>query len=90
MKKHLNIRITGRVQGVFFRSYLRENARKLGISGFAENMPDGSVYAEAEGEEADLAEFLGLSRSGPYHARVGKIEHDFGPIKNFKEFDVGW
>jgi acylphosphatase len=52
MKKHFNIRISGRVQGVFFRASTKAKAEELGISGFVQNEPDGSVYIEAEGEEA--------------------------------------
>lgn len=42
--KHLNMKIYGRVRGVFFRSSARKRAILLGISGFARNDPDGTVY----------------------------------------------
>jgi len=50
MKKHVNITVKGRVQGVGFRYSAMEAAEELGIKGFVRNMPDGSVYIEAEGE----------------------------------------
>jgi acylphosphatase len=54
MKIHKNLYISGKVQGVFYRKSTKEIADKLGVKGFVQNMPDGSVYAEAEGEEADI------------------------------------
>ncbi len=56
--KHLNIKIHGQVQGVFFRDSAKQAADKLGIKGFAKNEADGTVYIEAEGEEAGLGKFL--------------------------------
>ena len=72
--KHLNIKIHGQVQGVFFRATAQEKADALGIKVFAENQPDGSVYIEAEGEEENLNEFVKWCRQGPSFARVEKVE----------------
>jgi acylphosphatase len=54
-------RVSGRVQGVFFRDSTRTQAGKLGINGYARNMPDGTVEVMACGDErsvAQLAEWL--------------------------------
>jgi acylphosphatase len=84
---HLNIKIHGRVQGVFFRQSAREKAGELNISGFARNDPDGAVYIEAEGEENNLRKFLEWCRKGPAPASVEKLEFEFCPeIKNFADF----
>ncbi len=45
--KHLNIRIFGKVQGVFFRYYAEKEARSLGLTGFIRNEPDSTVYYDA-------------------------------------------
>ncbi len=87
MKKHLNIKVFGRVQGVFFRVSAKEEAEKLGITGFAKNEKDGSVLIEAEGEEKELDQFLAWCKMGPNLAKVDKIEIKSGPLKNFKTFD---
>ena len=55
--KHLEIKIFGKVQGVFFRSSARQKAGELGLSGFAENLADGSVEIEAEGGESGFPFF---------------------------------
>ena len=87
MRKHLNIKIYGQVQGVFFRVSAKEQAEKLGITGFARNEKDGTVYIEAEGDEKKLDQFLEWCRNGPEAAQVEKIEVTEGPLKNFSGFN---
>lgn len=84
--KHLNIKIYGSVQGVFFRVTAQQEADKLGITGFARNEADGSVYIEAEGNETSLNKFLEWCRKGPKLAQVGKVDVSEAPLKNFSEF----
>ena len=87
-KKHLNIRISGRVQGVFFRASAQSEAWKLGIKGFVKNEFDGSVYIEAEGAETQLNQFIQWCRLGPAHAMVKKIQMADGGLEDFEEFQV--
>lgn len=68
--KHL--RIHGRVQGVFYRGWMVEAARGLGVSGWVRNRADGTVEALIAGEQADL--LLDLCRDGPPAARVDRID----------------
>lgn len=86
--KHLNISISGYVQGIFFRVTAKEKAEKLGIRGFARNEPDGSVYIEAEGEKDKLGEFIKWCHDGPEVANVEKVEISEGPLRNFLEFEI--
>lgn len=88
MIKHFNINIYGLVQGVFFRSSAKEEAIKLDLTGFAKNMPDGSVYIEAEGEKENLDKFIKWCNSGPMMARVEKVEVSEGSLKNFTDFTI--
>lgn len=88
MKKHFNIGIFGRVQGIFFRATTKEQADKLGIVGFAQNQPDGSVYIEVEGEKNKLDKFLKWCYKGPSMAEVEKVEISEDKLKNFSQFDV--
>lgn len=85
---HLNITIFGQVQGVFFRSSAKEQADKLGIKGFAQNQPDGSVYIEAEGKPEELDQFVKWCRQGPALARIKKVNIAEGKIENFSKFEV--
>jgi len=86
--KHLNIKIYGRVQGVFFRDSAKERANKSGIYGFVRNEPDGTVYIEAEGEEENLKKFLDWCHQGPLMALVEKVELEAGDNKNFRDFII--
>ncbi len=84
--KHINIKISGFVQGVFFRVSAKEIVEKLNIKGFAKNLPDGTVYIEAEGDNKNLDKFLSWCKDGPQGAKVEKIEVKTGAVKNFTEF----
>lgn len=86
--KHLNIRVTGRVQGVYFRASTRDIATKLKLRGFVRNEPDGSVYIEAEGSEEALDEFVAWCHHGPPAAIVKNVEVQEGPIQNMKPLDI--
>lgn len=88
MKQHLNIKVYGLVQGVFFRATAKEQAEKLNIKGFAKNEPDGSVYIETEGEKENLDKFIKWCNIGPNMAQVEKVTVEEAKIKNFSEFEV--
>lgn len=89
MVLHYDIRITGRVQGVFFRASARAEAERLSVRGFVRNERDGSVYAEAEGDRESLDRFVAWCRRGPAHARVDgvTVEERPGPA-GYRDFTV--
>lgn len=89
MKKSdtIRIRVTGKVQGVFFRQSTLEKATELGIKGFVRNETDGSVYIEARGSKMEA--FLEWLHQGPARAEVdqvkaGKIEDE----RSFEDFHI--
>ena len=86
--KHLNIRVTGLVQGVFYRATASLKATHLGIKGFVRNERDGSVYIEVEGPADSLAIFTMWCQQGPTGARVDKIETEEGAVKGFERFET--
>jgi len=88
MRKHLNIKIYGRVQGVLFRYSAKQKAKESGIKGFVRNELDGTVYIEAEGEEENLKQFLDWCHKGPFFASVKKVEVKESDIKNFDDFVI--
>ena len=87
-KKHLNIQIFGRVQGVGFRFSTVQAARKLGIKGFVKNEYDGSVYIEAEANPEQLNDFTNWCRNGPYYSDVADLRINEDTIKNFETFEI--
>ncbi len=86
--KHLNIKVTGVVQGVYFRVNTRDEAIKLGVKGFVKNDEDGSVYIEAEGGEELLDTFVAWCHHGKDKAVVDKLTITEGDIKNFNDFTI--
>ena len=67
------IRITGRVQGVFFRDWTTHTADALGLSGWVRNRSDGGVEALAIGDAAAIERFIAACRQGPAAARVDDV-----------------
>jgi len=88
VKKAINLNVYGKVQGVGFRFYTHKIAKELEILGFVKNMPDGSVYIEAEGEPENLEQFINWCEMGPSWARVVKIDRQNVPVMNFSDFTV--
>lgn len=88
MVKHLNITITGKVQGVFFRHFSGREARKLDIKGLVKNLPDRSLYIEAEGEKENLDKFTKWCKKGPRFAKIEQIKTSESPIKNYNKFSI--
>ena len=80
--------VFGKVQGVGFRYYTHKKARELSISGFVRNMPDGSVYIEAEGTETSLHQFVSWCGDGPSWARVTKVDRQNVPVTGYDVFLV--
>lgn len=70
----VHLRIYGQVQGVFFRASTEAEARRLGLTGWVRNRPDGSVEALAEGPKAKLEELAAWCRHGPPRAQVDRVE----------------
>ena len=86
--KRYKLRVKGKVQGVWYRASARRKAEELGLCGFVRNEPDGSVYAEAEGEEAALQAFARWCREGPEMARVEQVEVEEGGLQGFEAFEI--
>jgi acylphosphatase len=83
------IRITGRVQGVWFRKYTEEKARMLGIKGWVKNSSDGNILIIAQAEKKDLETFMDYLKIGPPLARVNKIIHsEIQGLGNFDNFSI--
>ena len=89
MGARARILITGLVQGVFFRREMTDLARRLGISGWVRNLPDGKVEALAEGERARLDELVRFCHVGPRGAVVRKVEVEWsGYTGEFRGFRI--
>ena len=68
--------VHGEVQGVGYRWSVQRQARRLGLTGYAENLPDGSVRVEAEGQPGQLDELEAFLRGGPRFAEVDALDSE--------------
>ena len=75
-ERRVRLTIRGRVQGVWFRGSAQEQARRLGVVGWARNRPDGSVEIVAQGAARALEAFVEWCGRGPTGARVDSIARD--------------
>lgn len=88
-KIRAHVFVSGRVQGVFFRSYTREKAQGLGLKGWVRNLKDGRVEALFEGEREKVEVAVDWCRIGPPYAKVTGFEVEWGEYKGeFNGFEV--
>jgi len=69
-----HIRVTGHVQGVFYRAWAQGQARELAVSGWIRNCPDGAVEAHLQGEQDAVERMIERMRNGPSNARVDEVD----------------
>jgi acylphosphatase len=69
----VHLEVAGRVQGVGFRWFVRESARRAGVAGWVRNRADGRVEIAASGSERAVAEVVAAVRTGPPGARIDHV-----------------
>ena len=83
-----HVRVTGHVQGVFYRAWAQGQARELAISGWIRNCRDGSVEAHLQGEEDDVDRMIDRMRSGPSNARVDDVDVEPAALETTGRFEL--
>ena len=87
----LEATVRGQVQGVNFRASTQAQARRLGLTGWVRNRPDGSVEVVAEGPREALETLLAFLHSGPPGAMVSQVQSDWLPATlELRQFEVRW
>lgn len=86
--KHINIKVVGKVQGVFFRASTKAVADQMGVKGKVKNEKDGSVLIEAEADEITLEMFLEWCHEGPEKSKVENVVVEEGEMQNYTNFAV--
>jgi len=87
MKKSIRLYISGYVHGIYFRSFIKENAERYNIKGFVRNLEDGRVEVFLEGDLDNVKRMIELCKKGPKHSEVKHIEmrvEKFQDLRNFK------
>ena len=90
MKTCVLCRVSGRVQGVWYRASTREQAHRLGVCGYARNLVDGRVEVLACGEQQAVAALQNWLWQGPPHARVTEVSCQLLPFReDISDFTMG-
>jgi len=86
--KCLKIKISGKVQGVWFRASTQRKANELNIKGIVRNLSSGEVYVEAEGDEKKIATFVKWCHQGSELSRVDQVVVSEMANQNFEDFKI--
>ena len=85
----VEVYVSGRVQGVYFRQFTKETAMNLGLVGYARNLPDGRVKAVAKGSHANIELFVKQLRTGPRMANVESLDAKwYDSNESFDNFSI--
>lgn len=84
----VHVRVSGRVQGVFYRAFTRDRSAELGIKGWVRNIPGGGVEAVLEGERQKVGELLKLMKTGPAGSMVLGMEFAELECKGYEDFEI--
>ena len=87
MKKSVRIYLTGNMQSMFFKQYMKETADKCNVHGFLRNLEDGRVEIFTEGNIDDVNAFIEFAKVGPKFVTIRKFEvkdEKFQDAKGFK------
>ncbi len=82
------IRVSGDVQGVFYRVWTQDQAKSLAVTGWVRNTSDGGVKAHVEGDEAAVEQLIERMRAGPPGAQVEAVEATESPVEGLERFEV--
>jgi len=88
MKKSLRLYITGTVQGVFFREFVKSDAEKHNVKGFVRNLEDGRIEIFLEGDNTNVDRVVELCKRGPKHSQIKKVEIKEEKFQDFKTFKI--
>lgn len=88
MKKSIRLYITGTVQGVLFRAFVKQNAELLNVKGFVRNLEDGRIEIFLEGDSNEVNKMIEICKKGPKHSQIKKIEEKPERFQGMRDFKV--
>lgn len=84
----VHVRVSGRVQGVFYRAFTKERAKERDVKGWVRNLPGGGIEAVLEGERQKVGELLRLMKTGPSGSMVLGMELSELECKGYEDFEI--
>lgn len=88
MKKSIRLYLTGTIQGIFFRQFIKDHADNHQVNGYVRNMEDGRVEVFLEGNKENVEAMITVCKAGPRHAHIRNVEEKPEPFQDFKEFKI--
>jgi acylphosphatase len=88
MLKRAHVYFSGFVQGIFFRAFIRDEAKRLSLNGWVRNLEDGRVEAVFEGSEPTINTILEICQTEHPRARISKVEIKWEDPENLKGFKI--
>lgn len=88
MKKSIRLYITGSLQSMFFKNFIRDNANTNNVRGFLRHLEDGRVEIFLEGDSEKVDNMIAICSRGPKYAQIRNIEQKEEKFQDFKEFKV--
>ncbi|MGB7572155.1 MAG: acylphosphatase [Methanothrix sp.] len=84
----VHVRVSGRVEGVYYRAFTRNKAIALGVKGWVRNVPGGGVEAVLEGDRKTVGELLKAMKTGPTGAIVLGMELSELEARGYEDFEI--
>lgn len=88
MKKAKRLYITGSLQSLFYRQFIKENADKHNVKGFLRNREDGRVEIFLEGGSDAVDTMINICKNGPKHAIIRNVEEKDERLQDFESFKI--
>jgi acylphosphatase len=88
MRKATRLYLSGLIQGIFFRNFVKENAERINVKGFVRNLEDGRVEVFIEGKPEDVRKMIELCKKGPKHSEIKKVEEKEERFQDLKSFKI--
>ena len=88
MKKAVRLTITGTIQGIFFKQFIKDHAEKNKVSGFLRSKEDGRVEIFLEGDRENVDSLVSICKRGPQHSNIRSVEEKTERVQDFKEFKI--
>ena len=88
MKKAKRLYLTGTVQSMFFRLFIKEHMEKFNVRGFFRKMDDGRAEVFIEGDPANVDAAAEVCKKGPKYAQIREIQEKEEKFQGFKDFRI--
>jgi len=88
MKKALRLKLTGNLQSMYFKQYIKANAEANRVTGFLRSLEDGRAEIFLQGQSEDVDNMIKICSEGPKFATIRSIEKTEERLQDFKEFKV--